>query len=44
MDKIRTTSSASQPTGFRWPTPAECAYIGAHALLPYLLAGMLLLL
>lgn len=42
MNEIRTTPSTPTHAGFRWPSPMECAVIGVHVLLPYLLASILL--
>lgn len=42
MNEIRTNPSTSTPAGFRWPSPADWAIIGANVLLPYVLASILL--
>lgn len=43
MKEIRTTPSAQDASQFRWwPRPSDFAFICANALMPYLLAGILL--
>lgn len=43
MNTLRKSATPSQPATFRWPSPAEFAFIGVNAALPYLLAGIFLL-
>lgn len=42
MNEIRKPLSTHNDAGFRWPGPAECVFICANVLMPYVLALILL--
>ena len=42
MNESRTTVSTQDTHEFRWPSLPQLGYICAYALMPYLLAGILL--
>ena len=42
MNETRTNPPARNDSGFEWPSPTDFVFICASALMPYLLAGILL--